>query len=36
MNERRLKLIPPTPEEDDEINRQIAENPDEAEWTDES
>ena len=37
MNERRkVRLIYPTAEENEEINRQIAENPDEAEWTDET
>ena len=35
MNERRVRIVHPTPEEDAEINRQIAENPDEREWTDE-
>ncbi len=35
MTEKNSRLIYPTPEEDAEINRQIAENPDEAEWTDE-
>ena len=37
MNERRGgRLVHPTPEEDEEINWQIADNPDEAEWTDET
>ena len=35
MNERRVRIVHPTPEEDAEIARQIAENPDEREWTDE-
>ena len=35
MTEKRIKLIPPTPEEEEEIARQIEENPDEAEWTEE-
>ena len=35
MNERRVRIIHPTPEEDAEINSQIAENPDEREWTNE-
>ena len=36
MSKRKARIILPTPEEDEEINRQIAENPDEAEWTDET
>ena len=35
MNANRPKLVRNTPEEEAEIARQIAENPDEAEWTDE-
>ena len=35
MNRNRLRLVRNTPEEEAEIARQIAENPDEAEWTDE-
>ena len=35
MNKNRPRLVRNTPEEEAEINRQIAENPDEAEWTDE-
>ena len=35
MNANRPRIIRPTPEEEAEIARQIAENPDEAEWTDE-
>ena len=33
MNKSRAKLVRNTPEEEAEIARQIAENPDEAEWT---
>ena len=35
MTEKNSRLIYPTPEEDAEINRQIAEDPDTWEWTDE-
>ena len=35
MSANKLRIIHPTPEEEEEIARQIAENPDEAEWTDE-
>ena len=35
MTEKKPRLIYPTPEEDAEINRQIAEDPDTYEWTDE-
>ena len=35
MNANRPRLVRNSPEEEAEINRQIAENPDEAEWTDE-
>ncbi len=35
MTEKNPRLIYPTPEEDAEINRQIAEDPDTYEWTDE-
>ena len=35
MNKNRPRLVRNTPEEEAEIARQIAENPDEAEWTDE-
>ena len=35
MTEKNSRLIYPTPEEDAEINRQIAEDPDTREWTDE-
>ena len=35
MNRDRIRIVRNTPEEEAEIARQIAENPDEAEWTDE-
>ncbi|MYC35659.1 MAG: BrnA antitoxin family protein [Chloroflexi bacterium] len=35
MNRNRPRIVRNTPEEEAEIARQIAENPDEAEWTDE-
>ena len=35
MNAKRPELVRNTPEEEAEIARQLAENPDEAEWTDE-
>ena len=35
MNANRPRIVRNTPEEEAEIARQIAENPDEAEWTDE-
>lgn len=35
MNRSKIRPVPNTPEEEAEIARQIAENPDEAEWTDE-
>ena len=35
MNANRPRLVRNTPEEEAEIAKQIAENPDEAEWTDE-
>ena len=35
MNANRINIVRNTPEEEAEIARQIAENPDEAEWTDE-
>ncbi len=35
MSKRKVRIVHPTPEEDEEINRQVAENPDEREWTDE-
>ena len=35
MNKNRVRIVRNTPEEEAEIARQIAENPNEAEWTDE-
>ena len=35
MNEKKLNLVRPTPEEESEIAAQLAEDPDTYEWTDE-